>query len=172
LSRKSPELSGIRHDVLAGHFKMTACCCQGGPFNGNGEGDEIKTGSVFIVLRKLAEEATFVNLTEGDVYSVAPRLVGGNVREALTQMIRSSSIYGFCSMVNWFCLSTLPRPTYMPRQRCILASYSSRPRHQNHTGIVWSCHVVCCLTAERLTLFLWQEFRSKLELLSTELSRR
>jgi hypothetical protein len=51
LSRKSHELSGIRHDVLAGHFKTTACCCQGGPFNGNGEGDEIKTGSVFIFLR-------------------------------------------------------------------------------------------------------------------------
>jgi hypothetical protein len=76
---------------------------QGGPFNGNGEGDEIKTGSVIIFLKKLAEEAKIANLTEGDVYSVAPQQVGGNVREALTQeMIRSSSVYGFCSMVNWF----------------------------------------------------------------------
>jgi hypothetical protein len=82
---------------------MTVCCCQVGLCEGNGAGDEIQTGSVFIFLRKLVDEATIANITEGDVYSVVTQLVGGNVKEALTQeMIRSSSIYVFRSMVNWF----------------------------------------------------------------------
>jgi hypothetical protein len=103
LRKKTHELSRIQHDVLSGDLKMTVCCCQGGPFNGNGAGDEIKTGSVVIFLRKPVDEASISNLTEGDVYSVVTQLVGGKVKEALTQeMIRSRSIYGFCSMVNWF----------------------------------------------------------------------
>jgi hypothetical protein len=59
---KTHQLSGIRHDVVSGNYKMTVCCCQGGLFNENRAGDEIKTRSVFIFLRKLVDEATIANL--------------------------------------------------------------------------------------------------------------
>jgi hypothetical protein len=82
-------------------FKIALRCASGGPFNGHASGP---AGTVFVFLRKLADEATLARLSEGDAYSLLPRIVGPRVAEGLTNELlrRETRILSYCSAINWF----------------------------------------------------------------------